>query len=137
VHPNADSRVHTSLLRIYAVITALIGLTQVVFNGLWIGRVRAPFEAPEWLVMSELGWTFVSFLALLRWRQLRLTLLAASYVLYGSSAVVLTQLLADDQGAVTEAMVPEWWKSASVIVGVWFVAGAASLIRRTLQGSSS
>ena len=114
----------------YAIVTLLIGFTQIIFNGGWIGRHSAPFESPAWLVVFELAWTFVSFVVLLRWKDAWSLPLAGSYVIYGSAAVVLTQLLANEAGAVTESMVPEWWKIVSVAAGLWFVAGSVFLMRR-------
>jgi hypothetical protein len=55
--------------------------------------------------------------------------LAGSYVLYGSLAVVYTQMLARERRIVTDAMVPEWWKFLAVAIGIWFVAASLRLLR--------
>jgi len=118
-------------LRLFAVITALIGLTQAIFNALWIGRTAVPLDVPQFVSTFEVGWGFVAFAVLLRWRQNPpVTLLAGSYVIYTGFALVYTLLLGLRHGDVTEAMVPEWWKYVAVVVGVWLVIRALPLVAR-------
>ncbi|MEO8216923.1 MAG: hypothetical protein ABI718_07565 [Acidobacteriota bacterium] len=116
-------------LRMYAIVTGLLGVTQVVFNGFWIHRLEIPFLVPQWLVYFELAWAFVSFAVLLTARHSgRATLLAGSYVIYTGFAVVYTVHMGVTHGAVTDGMIPDWWKILAVTVGLGWIAGSASLI---------
>jgi len=115
--------------KLYAVVTAVLGMIQVAYNTLWLGRTPAPFDVPPWLVYAELGWAFVSFAALLVWRaRPSAALLATSYVVYTGFALLYTLHLGQERGTVTESMVPEWWKVLAVLVGAFWIAGSISIL---------
>ena len=126
------------LLRAYAVVTGLLGLTQAVFNGFWIHRLSIPYDLPKWLVYFELIWAFLSFAVLLAVRNSgRATILAGSYVIYTGFAVVYTVHIGTTRGAVTDSMIPDWWKILAVIVGAEWIAMALAVLFSRLGTAKS
>ena len=119
-----------TIIRLYASITALIGLVQVVYNALWIGAEAPPFRVHDLMIASELAWMFVSIDLGVRLRRRRLPIsVPLSYVLYSAFTIGYSSWLASTLGIgnVTDEVVPLWFKLGAIGVGAWFIAGSAGI----------
>lgn len=118
------------MLRLYGIITAIIGLDEVVYNSLFIGKSVEPFRTPSWVIIFELAWTLISVDVLVRSRRRgQRPMLPATYILYTAFAVFYAYHLGTTHGSVTPNMLPEWWKIVSLGAGAWFVSGGVALAR--------
>lgn len=120
-------------IRLYAGITAILGIVQVLYNALWIGAPAPPFGVPDLVIAIELGWALVSidFTVRLR-RRLLPYVVPLSYVIYTALSLGYSSFLASTSGdgTVSEAMIPLWWKVIAIAVGAWYIAGALMMITR-------
>ncbi|MCA1732408.1 MAG: hypothetical protein LC732_02255 [Acidobacteria bacterium] len=127
-------------LRLYAAMTAILGLIQVVYNTLWIGSAAPPFQVSDYLIALELGWALVSIDMGVRMHRRRLPIaLPASYAVYSLGTIGYSSWLASTSGTgdITNEMIPIWWKLIAVGVGAWYVAGSVFLVAKAKAADES
>ncbi len=120
-------------LRLYAVVTFILGAVQVVYNALWIGSPAPPFGISDYLIALELGWSLVSIDMAVRMHRRRLpTALPISYAVYSAATIAYSSWLASTSGTggITNEMIPLWWKLVAVAVGAWYVAASVFLVAK-------
>ena len=120
------------MVRLYGGVTAIIGVIHIVYNVLWLPRVKEPFPVPQWLIFFELAWAFVSFGVVARRTRGSALPLAVSYVVYSAFALTYSYWLGSTYGGVRDEMIPTWWKLLALAVGVWFTGvGTGIAIERS------
>ena len=120
-------------LRLYAIVTFILGAIQVIYNALWIGAPAPPFELSDYLIAIELGWSLVSIDMGVRMRRRRLPAsLPFSYVAYSAATLAYSSWLASTSGTgkITNEMIPLWWKLIAVSVGAWYIAASVFLVAK-------
>ena len=119
-------------LRLYSLVTFLLGAVQVVYNALWIGAPSPPFEISDYLIALELGWSLVSIDMGVRMHRRRLpTALPASYAAYSAATLAYSRgPRRRAEPAITNEMIPLWWKLVAVAVGAWYVAASVFLVAK-------
>ena len=120
-------------LRLYAIVTFILGTIQVIYNALWIGAPAPPFEISDYLIAIELGWSLVSIDMGVRMRRRRLPVsLPFSYVAYSAATLGYSSWLASTSGTgtITNEMIPLWWKLIAVGVGAWYIAASVFMVAK-------
>ncbi len=115
--------------RFYGAVTAIVGIIHVIYNGLWLGRPWSPFQVPPWLIVFELAWAVISLDVLLRYRRrgIRPPLTPTIYTTYTAVTLIYTLILGMTHPALTDPMIPEWWKAFSLGVGILLLSGGGRL----------
>jgi hypothetical protein len=123
-------------LRLYAVVTFLLGAVQVVYNALWVGAPAPPFQISDYLIALELGWSLVSIDMAVRMHRRRLPIaLPVSYAVYSAVTIGYSSWLASTSGTggISNEMIPLWWKLVAIAVGAWYIAGSVFLVAKAKE----
>lgn len=119
------------MIRIYAAVTALLGLMYVVYHILWLGRPEPPVPTSGWLVAFQLAWAFISFGTIFNFRKHGLSpALPAVYVIYTGITYAYVLYLGTTHGEVLDSMVPAWWKIGAIIAGAFYVVEGGRIVTR-------
>ncbi|HVT42768.1 MAG TPA: hypothetical protein VMT00_00080 [Thermoanaerobaculia bacterium] len=123
------------MIRLYGIVTALIGASNAIYAALFIPRATGPFPVPAPVIVFELAWALVSFHLVVRSRrQAAIPLLPIAYILYTCFNAGYAYWLGIRYGTVTDEMTPLWWKIVALVIGVGFVVGGIRMAR-SAEGS--